>query len=144
MVTALGDPGHAMHTRRNTEFQHAPAPPGSGSRLRQRRAARRREKLVGARNRRALVDSLRIVARTGAGRGVRRHELLLVDRAAAVRTTVLHIAAVLDQSRAPDPEACSELEKLLRNGCASPLYNRDVHVSELFATLDFVVGRLAA
>ena len=144
MVIGVGDPRQAMHTRRNTQFQHAPAPPESGSRLRQRRALRRREKLVGARNRRALVDSLRIVARKGAGRGVRRHELLLVDRAAAVRTTVLHIAAQLDQSRAPDAEACSALDELLRNGCASPLYNRDVHVSELFATLDFVVGRLAA
>jgi hypothetical protein len=133
-----------MDTRRDIQPEVAPAPTTLGGRWGQRRKARRREKLVGARNRHALVDSLRIVARKGAGIGVRRHELLLVDRAAAVRTTVLRIAALLDQSPAPDPEACAELSELMRNGCTSPLYNRDVHISELHATLDFVAGRLAA
>lgn len=134
-----------MDTRQNTKPDDARArEPAIGGRRRQRHESRRREKLAGPRNRRLLVNSLHTVARKGAGSGVRRHELLLVARAAAVRTTVLHIAALLDQSTAPDPDACAELTTLLRNGCTSPLYNEHVHVSELFATLDFVAGRLAA
>lgn len=121
-----------MHTRRQLELQTAPTPQTTRTSRRQRRKQRE------------LVQSLRVVARKAAGRSVRRHELLLVDRAAAVRTTVLEIAAVLDQATAPDPRVCAELDELLRNGCTSPLYNRDVHVSELYATLEFVAGRLAA
>ena len=119
-----------MRTRRQLDSEAAPGPQSTHVGWRQRR------------NHRVLVDSLRVVARKGAGTGVRRHELLLVDRAAAVRTIVLRIAALLDRARAPDSEACAELDKLLRNGCSSPLYNSDVHVSELYATLDFVLGRL--
>ena len=121
-----------MRTRQQTEHETAPAPKATRAGWRERR--RRRE----------LVDGLRVVARKGAGTGARRQELLVVDRAAAVRTTVLQIAALLDQAPAPDSAACARLGELLRNGCSSPLYNRDVDVSELYATLDFVVGRLAA
>ena len=35
-----------------------------------------------------------------------------------------------------------ETHKLLTDGCDSPLYNRDIHVSELWATLYYLrVGR---
>ena len=97
-----------MRTKRQVESQAAPAWGRPHPSWRQRR------------QRKTLVAGLRMVARKGAGRGIHRHELLLLDRAAAVRTTVLQIAALLDQARLPDPEACVELDNLLRNGSSSP------------------------
>jgi hypothetical protein len=36
------------------------------------------------------------------------------------------------------------IKKLLTDGCTSPLYNRDVHISELWATLYYLRrGRLS-
>jgi hypothetical protein len=68
----------------------------------------------------------------------RRRELLLCDRVAAVRTDLLELAVVLERQEDPDPRCVAELRKLLSDGCESPLYNPDVHVSELRATLYYV------
>ncbi len=73
---------------------------------------------------------------------VRRHEALLHYRVAAVRTELLEIAAVLERADDPDPACVAELHDLLANGCDSPLYNPDIHVSELRATLHYVRARL--
>lgn len=40
--------------------------------------------------------------------------------------------------------ACLALHRLLTDGCASPLYNCEVHPSELRATLYYVRSRLGA
>jgi hypothetical protein len=60
--------------------------------------------------------------------------VLLRYRAAAVRTELLEIAALLEQARDPDPAYAEEVHELLANG-DSPLYHPGVHVSELYATL---------
>jgi hypothetical protein len=73
---------------------------------------------------------------------VRRRQALLHYRVAAVRTDLLEIAAMLERSDQPDPACVAELHRLLANGCDSPLYNPDIHVSELRATLHYVRVRL--
>jgi hypothetical protein len=65
-------------------------------------------------------------------------EPLLHYRAAAVRTDLLEIAALLEHAHNPDPARVAALHDLLANGCDSPLYNTDVHISELLATLHYV------
>jgi hypothetical protein len=83
---------------------------------------------VTARQRRRLVGWLRRTARRR-GRpetGRYRCDLLLEDRLAGVRADLLEIA---------DPACVAQLRRLLRDGCESPLYNRDVHISELRATV---------
>jgi hypothetical protein len=66
---------------------------------------------------------------------LRIHEPLLACRAAAVRTDLLEIAALLEHTDNPDPASVAALQDLLANGCDSPLYNTDIHISELHATL---------
>jgi hypothetical protein len=73
---------------------------------------------------------------------VSRRQALLHDRVAAVRTDLLRIAALLEQAHDPDPACVAELRKLLADGCDSPLYNEELHISELYATLHFVRSRL--
>jgi hypothetical protein len=73
----------------------------------------------------------------------RRRELLLSDRGAAVRGELLDIAGMLERAKDPDPRCVAELHRLLSDGCESPLYNPDVHVSELHATLYYVRSELA-
>jgi hypothetical protein len=68
----------------------------------------------------------------------RRRQALLHYRAAAVRTELLEIAAALERAHHPDRACVATLHNLLANGCDSPLYNPDVHVSELRATLHYV------
>ena len=60
--------------------------------------------------------------------------MLLHDRVAAVREDLLEIATTLERAPAPDPVGVAELQRLLADGCESPLYNADIHVSELRAT----------
>ena len=72
----------------------------------------------------------------------RRRQALLHYRAAAVRTELLEIAATLEHTHNPDPDCIAALHDLLANGCDSPLYNPDIHVSELRATLHYVRSRL--
>jgi len=68
----------------------------------------------------------------------RRREVPLHYRAAAVRIDLLEIAALLERASTPNPACVATLHKLLTNGCASPLYNVNIDVSELRATLDRV------
>jgi hypothetical protein len=72
----------------------------------------------------------------------RRHELLLYDRVALVRPELLEIADQVDDDVWLDPDGTAELLRLLRDGCASPLYNREVHPSELLAAVYYMHRRL--
>jgi hypothetical protein len=97
------------------------------------------------RKRRRLARGLRRTAnrrppRDPAGR---RRELLLCHRVAAVRGDLLEIADLLDCTQDTDPRCVAELQELLMNGCESPLYNPDVHISELRATLHYIRSGLA-
>ena len=67
--------------------------------------------------------------------------MLLHYRAAAVRTDLLEIAALIEHADTPDPDCVVALRNLLTNR-ASPLSNASVHVSESYATLDNVRARL--
>jgi hypothetical protein len=73
----------------------------------------------------------------------RRREALLCDRVRSVRDQLLAIASLLEHSTDPDPRPVAELHKLLRDGCESPLYNPDIHESELRATLHYLRSALA-
>lgn len=113
---------------------------GPGQWRRERRAERKRMRLVRPRNRRILARQLRLTALHATDRDAirRRHDVLLHYRAAAVRTDLLEIAALLEHTPDPRPNCVAALRTLLTNGCDSPLYNADVHFSELEATLDNV------
>jgi hypothetical protein len=107
------------------------SPVGVLERWRQHRAERER---------RVIVQWLRRTAnRTEEPHPIaRRRQALLHYRAAAVRTELLEIAATLEHTHDPDPDCMATLRDLLANGCDSPLYNSDIHVSELRATLHYV------
>ena len=94
--------------------------------------------------RRVIVQWLRRTAnRTDEPHPIaRRRQALLHYRAAAVRIELLEIAATLEHTHNPDPDCIAALHDLLANGCDSPLYNPDIHVSELRATLHYVRSRL--
>ena len=68
----------------------------------------------------------------------RRRQTLLPHRAAAVRSELLEIAATLEHNHNPNPTTITELHQLLANGCDSPLYNPDIHISELRATVHYL------
>ena len=108
-------------------------------RWRERRAQRRLERLLRPRARRALAEALRRIANDATDRRHRRGglDVLLHYRAAAVRTQLLEIAALLEQARDPDPATVREIHGLLANG-DSPLYHPGVHVSELYAALYYI------
>jgi hypothetical protein len=90
-----------------------------------------------ARQRRRLVGWLRLTATRRPHRNTGRYRgtVLLFDRLDAIRTDLLHIASMLESADDPDPVCVAELNRLLRDGCDSPLYNPAVHPSELRATL---------
>ena len=67
----------------------------------------------------------------------------MCDRVRCVREQLLDIAWLLEESMDPDPRPVAELHKLLRDGCESPLYNPDIHESELRATLHYLRSALA-
>jgi hypothetical protein len=90
------------------------------------------------------LRGLAALGRPGHDAARRRFEVLLHDRVAAVRTDLLEIAALLEHAVLPDPACVADLRRLVSDGCGSPLYNRDVHPSELRATLYYVRARLAA
>ena len=125
--------GNAQHDRLPLPV-NAPTPttvqgaPGILERRRERTAARKRGVLARwlrrTANRRPDPDPI-----------ARRRQPLLHDRAAAVRPELLEIAAILEHAHHPDPDSIAALHTLLANGCDSPLYNPDIHVSELRATL---------
>jgi hypothetical protein len=99
----------------------------------------------GGRDARRVAGWLRgAVARaTASGRLVRRSGLLLCDRVVAVQAELLEITELLERAERPDAEAVQAVRRLLADGLQSPLFNRDVHPSELLATLYFVRLRLA-
>jgi hypothetical protein len=74
----------------------------------------------------------------------RRLRVLLPDRVAAVRSELLELADLLERADDPDPAPVAEVRALLTDGCRSPLYNRDVHVSELRATLYYLRAGLSS
>jgi hypothetical protein len=67
----------------------------------------------------------------------RQHDVLLRYRAAGVRVELLEIAALLEQTRDPDPACVKAVRELVANG-DSPLYHPGVHVSELHAALYYI------
>jgi hypothetical protein len=112
-----------------------------GRRWRGRKRARR----LSARERRILVPWLRRTANGPPDRDPvrRRREVLLCDRVAVARTDLLQIATLLERAHDPDPARVAALRDLLSDGCESPLYNTDVHPSELWATLYYVRSGLS-
>jgi hypothetical protein len=56
---------------------------------------------------------------------------------------LLEIASLLERSTDPDPRPAAELHKPLKDGSESPLYNADVHESELRATVHYLRSALA-
>jgi hypothetical protein len=118
---------------------------GLPGRWRTRHANHRRARLASPHRRRVLARWLRRIARIATERDPRRrrHDVLLHDRAAAVRPQLLEIAASLEQAYDPDPACVHEIHELLANA-DSPLNHPDVHVSELHATLYYARARLAA
>ena len=72
----------------------------------------------------------------------RRHVLLLVDRVADVRDDLLEVADLIEQAATADPSCLAEVRRLLTSGCDSALYNPDIHVSELHASMYFLRCRL--
>ena len=92
-----------------------------------------------------LAASLRRAADRGQqrDRAGRKFDVLLLDRVAAVRPELLELADSLERSREPNPAAVADLRRLLTDGCRSPLYNPDIHISELRATLYYLRAGLA-
>ncbi len=96
--------------------------------------------LLGTRNRLTIARWLRRTANRTPGLDPlgRRRELLLCGRVALVRTDLLALADLLERTEDPDPDSVEALRALLRNGCDSPLYNADLHMSELRAALYYL------
>lgn len=67
---------------------------------------------------------------------------MLVDRVGDVRDDLLEVADLIEQAAAADPSCLAEVRRLLTSGCDSPLYNPDLHVSELHASMYFLRCRL--
>ena len=139
-----------QHTR--TDRASARFPPtvatdcGALERYRQRAAARKRARLISSRHRRVVARWLRRTARHSQQPHplTRRRETLLHYRVAVVRSELLEIAAILEHTPDVDPACIGELHVLLADGCDSPLYNADIHVSELQSTLHYIRASLTA
>ena len=142
------DVSQTAHARQPTQSQHTPpATPRPASQALTRttldsdRSVLRlwRERSVDHK-RRVLVKWLRRTANhTDHPHPIaRRRQTLLPHRAGAVRSELLEIAATLEHTHHPNPTTITELHQLLANGCDSPLYNPDIHISELHATLHYL------
>lgn len=109
-----------------------------------RRSGRSAPRPVSARRRRRLAQWLRRTASRSLDPDPRhpRSGVLLHDRAAGVRDDLLEIADALERTDDPDRRTVHALLELLRNGCNSPLYDPDVHESELHATLYYARAAL--
>jgi hypothetical protein len=88
------------------------------------------------RRRRRLVAGLRRAANSIPTRS--RHTALLQDRVATVRHELLELALILEHSDDLDASWIFAIHRLLTDGCESPLYNREIHISELRATLYYL------
>src|ERR1700761_8438683 len=99
-----------------------------------RNAERRLTRLLRPRNRRALAERLRRTANNPTNRRPARRGrgALVHDRAAAVRTELLEIPALLDRAPALGPASVGEIGQLLADG-DSPLSHPAIHISELHA-----------
>ena len=113
--------------------------PASTSELRLHPMWRNRTR-VSRRKRQMLARWLRRTANraTGGDRLSRRRQPLLGERVALVRADLLEFADRLEGTDDPDPGSIRALQNLLSNGCDSPLYNADLHVSELRAALYYI------
>jgi hypothetical protein len=96
----------------------------------------KQRRLLSTRTRRRLAATARRAA-TYRG-GPSRYSLLLQDRAAAASEELLDVALILERAGELDASWMREAHKLLTDGCGSPLYNPDIHVSELWATLYYL------
>jgi hypothetical protein len=96
----------------------------------------KQRRLLSRRTRRRLADGARRAATRAAKPS--RYTVLLNDRAAAVKDELLEIALILEHADDLDASWVFEAHKLLTDGCDSPLYNREIHVSELWATLYYL------
>jgi hypothetical protein len=111
-----------------------------------RSQARRRARAISPRNRKRIARWLRRTATHSQQSHplVRSRETLLSYRVAAVRTELLQLAAMVERALDPDPAAMVALRDLLANGCDSPLYNAEIHISELRAALYYARAGLTA
>lgn len=142
--------GQPTHPERIAQSATTPTPastkPGPGilDRLSAHSAARKQARLTSAHNRRVLAKWLRRTAnRTPPPhRLTRTPEPLLHYRTAAVRTDLLELATRPEHTPNPDPDRIAALRDLLANGCDSPLYSPDIHISELRATLRYLCAGL--
>ncbi len=129
------------HSERVDLPVETPTPPRSRARC----ILKRRRQRTAARKCRVLVKWLRRTAkRARKPDPIPRRQTLLHYRANAVRSELLQIAAMLERTDDPDPASVKAVHELLANGCDSPLYNPDIHVSELRATLHSVRAVLVA
>jgi hypothetical protein len=139
---------HTRSTRAGVPFPAPTAATDGGilNSYRERHAARQRARLISTRKRRLITRWLRRTARHTQPTSplARRRATLRHYRVAAVRVELLEIAALVETARDPDPACIAELHELLANGCDSPLYNADIHISELHATLHHIRASLAA
>jgi hypothetical protein len=97
--------------------------------------ARKRRRVVSARNRRQLALGLR---RSAAPTQPPPHLdpcPVLRDRVARVRPQLLELACLLEQAHNPDPTFVALVQELLRDG-ASPLYNPNVPADDLYTMLN--------
>ncbi|MGH2891877.1 MAG: hypothetical protein ACRDPM_01225 [Solirubrobacteraceae bacterium] len=74
----------------------------------------------------------------------RRFDVLLCDRAMAARPQILEIAAALERAAEPSAGTLAALRRLLRDGCASPLYDRAIPEQRLWDVLNQVRLELQA
>jgi hypothetical protein len=101
-------------------------------------------RLAPARARRRIARRVRRLAGASPERDPvrRRYVFVLVDRVADVRDDLLEVADLIEQAATADPRCLAEVRRLLTSGCDSALYNPDIHVSELHASLYFLRCRL--
>jgi hypothetical protein len=114
-----------------------PYSPGMRARWRARVSESRQQRLLSMRTRQKLAASLR---RAATCRPVQsRHAVLLHDRVALVRDQLLEIALLLERDGNLDGSWILDVHRLVTDGCESPLYNREVHISELWAALYYLL-----
>jgi hypothetical protein len=101
-------------------------------------------RLSSARTRRRIAQRVRRLAGASPERDPvrRRYVLLLIDRGEDVRDELLEVADLIEQAAVADPSCLAEVRRLLTDGCDSVLYNPDIHVSELHASMYFLRCRL--